>query len=151
MLTDEQRSTIEEILLRERSKLVAALEQFTSEAEDLRERTGEISVHRFHLADIGTETMEKEKEFLLASREGRRLYEIDEALRRLYKEPQSFGICERCGEATFSRERTERIRRLVHDSAAPRRANTSTSQASCATRAPCTCWPRSRRPARSHR
>ena len=24
-------------------------------------------------------------------------------------------VCERCGEATFSRETTEKIRRLVHD------------------------------------
>ena len=28
-------------------------------------------------------------------------------------------VCERCGEATFSREITERIRQLVHGSARP--------------------------------
>ena len=29
--------------------------------------------------------------------EGRRLYQIDEALERLYKEPEAFGRCEVCG------------------------------------------------------
>jgi HTH-type transcriptional regulator / antitoxin MqsA len=33
-------------------------------------------------------------------------------------------ICARCGEATFSRETTERIRRLVHGEARPVRAMT---------------------------
>ena len=31
-------------------------------------------------------------------------------------------ICARCGEATFSRETTERIRRMVHGEAQPVRA-----------------------------
>ena len=29
------------------------------------------------------------------------------------------GVCERCGEATFSRETTEKIRRMVHGEAEP--------------------------------
>jgi DnaK suppressor protein len=66
--------------------------------ENLREQAGELTLYRFHMADIGTETMEKEKEFLFASREGRRLYEIDEALRRFYRDPDAFGTCERCGK-----------------------------------------------------
>ena len=41
--------------------------------------------------------MEREKAFLFASKEGRLLYHIDEALRRLYKSPESFGVCQECG------------------------------------------------------
>lgn len=98
MLTKEQRDTIEQRLLRSREQVLEALGHFDRETNDLRERSGELSVYRFHMADIGTETMEKEKEFLLASMEGRRLYEIDEALRRLYRDPETFGTCERCGQ-----------------------------------------------------
>jgi len=61
-------------------------------------RTGELSSYRFHMADIGTETMEQEQTMLFASKEGRLLQHIDEALRRLYKTPESFGVCERCGQ-----------------------------------------------------
>ena len=35
--------------------------------------------------------------------------------RRVLVEHIPAQVCERCGEATFSRETTEKIRRLVHD------------------------------------
>ena len=35
--------------------------------------------------------------------------------RRVLVEHIPAQVCERCGEATFSRETTERVRRLVHD------------------------------------
>lgn len=97
MLTKEDRDKIEARLLKERENALETLRQFDEQTQNLEERSGELTVYRFHLADIGTEAMEQEKEFLLASMEGRRLYEIDEALRRLYKDPETFGTCERCG------------------------------------------------------
>ena len=98
MLSEDDRKQVERRLLDERESAIAALEQFDETREDsLQEQSGELSVHRFHLADIGTEAIEQEKQFLLASVEGRRLYDIDEALRRLYKSPEEFGVCTRCG------------------------------------------------------
>ena len=47
---------------------------------------------------LGTDAMEREKMMLFASKEGRYLYRIEEALRRLYKEPDRFGFCHSCGE-----------------------------------------------------
>lgn len=110
MLSTEERGRVERLLLRERAEVVELLERFDEGREDLRERAGELSLYRFHPADVGTETMEKEKEFLLASNEGRQLHEIDEALRRLYSSPEEFGRCERCG-TTISMERLEVIPR----------------------------------------
>jgi DnaK suppressor protein len=98
MYTDEQKRQLEAQLLREREQAVGELERFNRDMENLREQAGELTLYRFHMADIGTETMEKEKEFLFASREGRRLYEIDEALRRFYRDEDAFGTCERCGK-----------------------------------------------------
>lgn len=98
MLTQEQRDRIEKLLRREREDALEALGHFEERSQDLRERSGELSLYRLHLADIGTEAQEQEKDFLLASQEGRRLYEIDEALRRLFKDPEAFGTCERCGK-----------------------------------------------------
>jgi DnaK suppressor protein len=51
-----------------------------------------------HMADLGTDAMEREKMLLFASKEGRYLYRVEEALRRLYKEPDKFGFCHSCGE-----------------------------------------------------
>lgn len=39
--------------------------------------------------------------------------------RRVLVEQIPAQVCERCGEATFSRETTERIRRLVHGAGQP--------------------------------
>lgn len=98
MLNDEQRQEIETRLLEERGETLEALREFDEEfAESLQDRAGELSVYRMHMADLGSESMEREKSFLLASAEGDRLYAIDSALRRLYDRPEKFGVCSECG------------------------------------------------------
>jgi RNA polymerase-binding transcription factor DksA len=49
------------------------------------------------MADQGTEAMEREKAALFATKEGRYLYRLEEALRRLYNDPKKFGQCHTCG------------------------------------------------------
>jgi DnaK suppressor protein len=61
-------------------------------------QSGELTTWRFHMADVGTETFEREQNNLMASREGQLLWHINEGLRRLYGSPESFGRCEECGE-----------------------------------------------------
>jgi len=97
MLQDHERTRIEHRLLREREEVLDSIEHFDERVADLRDRAGEMSLYRFHPADVGSESQEQEQDFLLASVEGRRLYVIDEALSRMYKDPQGFGHCEVCG------------------------------------------------------
>ncbi len=59
---------------------------------------GGADAYSFHMADQGTDAMEREKAFLFVSQEGRFLWHIDQALRRLYKSPETFGKCHQCGE-----------------------------------------------------
>jgi DnaK suppressor protein len=98
MMNDRERDTIRERLLEERRDRLAVL----AERDDrykvrLEQGDDDLSKYPLHMADDGTDTMEQEKEFLLASLEGRQLMEIDEALRTLYRNPEEFGACERCG------------------------------------------------------
>lgn len=98
MLTETERMAVERRLLEEREQAVAAVEEFVERSgTSLQEQAGELSVYRFHMADLGSEAEEREKQFLLASKEGERVYAIDTALRRLYSAPEEFGRCERCG------------------------------------------------------
>lgn len=98
ILTEEERKIVEQRLRDERERALEAIGDFErASADSLRDEAGELSVYRFHMADIGTEAMEREKQFLLASKEGEQLYRVDEALRRLYSDPEAFGRCERCG------------------------------------------------------
>lgn len=107
MLTETDRKRIEERLLEERGRALEALGDFDEQHEEsMQERTGELNTYRLHQADLGTEAIEEEKQFLLASAQGDRLYRIDEALRRLYDSPESFGECRQCG-TTISMERLE--------------------------------------------
>lgn len=98
-LTDEQRRYFEGRLHEERERVLRIIHQ----ADELREaseveRSGDITYYPFHLADIGTESFDQEMGVMQAQRATHELGEIDDALRRLYKTPDRFGICEDTGE-----------------------------------------------------
>jgi RNA polymerase-binding transcription factor DksA len=42
--------------------------------------------------------MEREKQFLFASQEGRYLWHINYALNKLYNSPEKYGVCEATGK-----------------------------------------------------
>ena len=64
----------------------------------------DLSAYTDHMADQGTEAMEREKAALFATKEGRYIYRLEEALRRLYNDPKTFGLCHTCGaEVGFER------------------------------------------------
>jgi RNA polymerase-binding protein DksA len=64
----------------------------------LQASNGDLSSYSFHMADQGTDAMEREKAFLMASKEGRFLWHLNQALGRLYTTPDKYGKCEQCGE-----------------------------------------------------
>jgi DnaK suppressor protein len=89
----------EKRLLDERKRVVKELGSYGEAfGATLQSADGNLSSYSFHMADQGTDAMEREKAFLFASSEGRFLWHIDEALRRLYRSPQTFGRCHSCGE-----------------------------------------------------
>jgi|RhiMethySRZTD1v2_1073278.scaffolds.fasta_scaffold243730_2 DnaK suppressor protein len=71
-----------------------------------RDSSGDLSGYSFHMADAGTDAMEREKAFLFASAEGRREREIVEALQRIYD--GTYGVCENCGKP-IARARLEAV------------------------------------------
>ena len=91
---------IEERLLEERQERLEVLAEIDERFQErLEVGDDELSKYPLHMADEGTDTMEEEKELLLAHQEGEQLLEINASLRLLYKEPEKFGVCENCGEA----------------------------------------------------
>ncbi len=98
-LNKKQLGHLEKRLLEERARVMKELgyygESFNS---SLQASDGDLSSYSFHMADQGTDAMEREKAFLFASQEGRYLWHVNQALRRLYQAPEKFGKCEQCGE-----------------------------------------------------
>jgi RNA polymerase-binding transcription factor DksA len=88
----------EKRLLDERRRVLKELGQYSETFHATPQNAdGNLSSYSFHMADQGTDAMEREKAFLFASQEGRFLWHIDEALRRLYRSPETFGKCHSCG------------------------------------------------------
>ncbi len=104
-MTKNQLKHLERRLLEERARVMKELGHYDESFNaTLQSSDGDLSSYSFHMADQGTDAMEREKQFLFASQEGRYLWHINEALRRLYNQRDTFGHCQQCGvEIEFER------------------------------------------------
>ena len=104
-MNKKQLQHLEQRLMDERGRVMKELGYYDESFNNtLQSSDGDLSSYSFHMADQGTDTMEREKQFLFASQEGRYLWHVNQALRRLYAEPDSFGQCQQCGqEISFER------------------------------------------------
>jgi RNA polymerase-binding protein DksA len=95
-MTKEDLTFFKNLLLSKRKELQGEMDSIKkSEMESSRkEASGDLSSYTFHLVDMVTDSMEQEKQFLYAQRDGRLLYHIDEALDRIAK--GIYGRCENC-------------------------------------------------------
>jgi len=92
----------EKLLLARRAELVEEMGLLKKAALEttIKDSSGDLSSYSYHMADQGTDAMEREKAFLMASKSGRLLYHIDEALRRI--KDGGFGKCQECGQEISS-------------------------------------------------
>lgn len=98
-MNKKQLQHLEQRLRDERARVMKELGYYDESFNNtLQASDGDLSSYSFHMADQGTDTMEREKQFLFASQEGRYLWHVNQALRRLYGEPDSFGKCQQCGQ-----------------------------------------------------
>ena len=88
----------EELLLARRAEIVGEIDSIKKASMNttLTEASGDLSTHSYHMADQGTDAEEREKSFYFASKSGRFLYHIDEALRRITD--GTYGKCVTCGQ-----------------------------------------------------
>ena len=98
-MNKKQIAHLEKRLLEERARVLKELGHYEeSFSATLQGANGDLSSYSFHMADQGTDAMEREKQFLFASQEGRYLWHVNEALRRLYFTPEKYGKCQECGD-----------------------------------------------------
>ncbi len=105
MLEKRQLKHLEQRLQSERAKSIKALGRFGRRTKLDREvMDSDLASYTDHMADQGTEAMEREKAALFASKEGRYIYRLEGALRRLFSHPEKFGVCQTCSaEVDFKR------------------------------------------------
>lgn len=88
----------EKLLLEKRKALLQEISTMMESqiSTTIKESTGDLSSYSFHMADQGTDAMEREMAFMLTSKSGRLIYHIDEALRRIKN--GEYGKCFVCGK-----------------------------------------------------
>jgi len=92
----------EKLLLDERARVARELEEQEATARRApRDSSGDLSAYAFHMADVGTDAMGREQNFMLAANLGRTLSEIEEALQRVRE--GRYGVCDRCAKAIGSK------------------------------------------------
>ena len=96
------------LLTEKRVQANADLEELerVSRSDDAQESSEDRSAYSLHMADRGTDAMEREKNLLLAQREGNYIDYLDEALQRIAD--GTFGICRVCG-GEIGRARLEAV------------------------------------------
>lgn len=98
-LTKKQLAEYEKIVLKMREK---AMEDSDSIKENSINDSGNIdstardSNYAYHMADVGTDSQEREKSFLWYTRGNKFIRHLDEALDRI--KDGTFGICKICGQ-----------------------------------------------------
>jgi len=97
-----------DLLLKKREELVKNIEYLrtVTTSSTNQEAAGDHSAYSFHMADQGTDAMEREKAFLFASRDEKYLKQIIAALERI--ENGTYGICRVTGK-DIGRERLEAV------------------------------------------
>jgi len=98
-LTATQRTQLEQRLREERARALETLNRAGADRTGATEQevSGDLTKMPFHLADLGTDTMDAELDASNSTRVSRELAEIDDALDRLYRTPDQFGVCEESG------------------------------------------------------
>jgi len=107
-MNKEDLEYFENLLLKKREEIVKNIEYLRSvtTSSTNQEASGDHSAYSFHMADQGTDAMEREKAFLFASRDDKYLKQIDAALERIKN--GTYGICRVTGK-DISRERLEAV------------------------------------------
>jgi RNA polymerase-binding protein DksA len=84
------------LILKIKEKILDEIKHISEDTlkKSQKDAAGDISGYTYHMADVATDTYDREFSLGLASNERRSLYELDDALKKI--EEGTFGICEEC-------------------------------------------------------
>jgi len=92
------REGFKKLLFMEREKIIGEISRLSEDAlgTSQRDSAGDLSGYSIHMADVGTDTFQRDVQLGLVSRERELLYKIDEALQMI--EDGTYGKCQSCGK-----------------------------------------------------
>ena len=102
--SDKDFDHFKQIILSRRLEAVEDIDRMRIQLDDVREQAENDTAYSFHMADAGTDAMEREKLYLMMARQKKYVGYLDRALERIRN--RTYGICRVTGKA-ISRERLE--------------------------------------------
>jgi len=84
------------LILKRKEEILEGIKHISEDTlkKSQKDASGDISGYTYHMADVATDTYDREFSLGLASSERELLYELDDALKKI--DEGIFGICEEC-------------------------------------------------------
>lgn len=84
------------LILKKKEEILEGIKHISEDAlkKSQKDASGDISGYTYHMADVATDTYDREFSLGLASNDREALYELDDALKKI--DEGTFGICENC-------------------------------------------------------
>ena len=105
-LTSDELAHFRALIMEKRGDAVTEIQNLTHQIEDSRDQAENDSAYSFHMADAGTDAMEREKLYLMLARQRKFVGYLDRALERI--ENKTYGICKVTGQP-IAKERLEAV------------------------------------------
>ncbi len=104
--SDEELEHFKQLILDKRKAAMEDIDRMRAQIEDSREQAENDTAYSFHMADAGTDAMEREKLYLMMARQQKYVGYLDRALERIKN--KTYGICKVTGK-TISKDRLEAV------------------------------------------
>jgi RNA polymerase-binding protein DksA len=104
--SDEELEHFRELLLQRRKEAKGEVERMRNQVEQAKEQSNDDTAYGLHMADAGTDAMEREKLHLMIARQQKYIGYLERALERI--ENKTYGVCRVTGEP-ISKERLEAV------------------------------------------
>lgn len=87
------------LLLKRKEEILEGIQHISDDTlkKSQKEASGDISGYTYHMADVATDTYDREFSLGLASNERKIIYELDDALKKI--DEGTFGVCEDCKQS----------------------------------------------------
>jgi RNA polymerase-binding protein DksA len=97
-LKKEKLRKYKKLLLKRGEELIEQIQQLGNESlnKSLKEVSGDLSSYMIHMADVATDSYNRDFSLDLVTNEQKKLYRISKALKRI--EEGTYGFCQECGK-----------------------------------------------------
>ncbi|MBU0759070.1 MAG: TraR/DksA family transcriptional regulator [Candidatus Omnitrophica bacterium] len=96
-MTKKEAAEFKKLLLKKRAEIVKEIHEITKEnMKSLKEASGDLSGYSYHMADMASDSYDRDLSLNIATSEQKVIYEIDETLKLI--DEGKYGICVSCSK-----------------------------------------------------